>query len=193
MTGGVVRGFRILGGLLVLALIVWCALALTSGTGWRPDPEVLGLGNAFEGTDQLPKATILAAVDDARGRMLALNGQGRWFSLAGEICLWLSFACTAGVTLIAGWFGRSAPAGGVAPDTSGLPTGATRAVGLLAGLAAVLTAGGSLAANHSHDRYDSATKAQAIINQSTKDLQGARDATTAQAVLDNLALKIGQL
>jgi hypothetical protein len=187
------RGFRVLSGFLFLALIVWCALAVTGGIGWRPSPEVLGLGNAFEGTDQLPKTTILAAIDAARGRMLALNAQGRWFSLAGEICLWLSFACTAGVTLIAGWFGRSAPAGGASPDTGGLPVSATRAVGLLAGLAAVLTAGGSLAANHSHDRYDGATKAQAIINQSTKDIQGAPDAATAQAVLDNLAVKIGQL
>lgn len=187
------RGFRIFGGILVLVLVVWCVLALARGIGWRPDPEVLGLGNAFEGTDQLPKATILSSINAARDRMLALNAQGRWFDLAGEICLWLSFACTAGVTLVAGWFGRSAPARSGTPDTSGLPAGATRLVGLLAGLAAVLTAGGSLAANHSHDRYDTATKAQAIINQSTKDIQGAQDAAAAQAVLDNLALKIGQL
>jgi hypothetical protein len=186
------RGFRIFGGLLVLALLFWCARELLTYSHWKPDPAVLGLGNAFEGSPQLPKETIVAAVDAARARMHTLSEQGRWFALAGDVCAWLSFACTAAVTLIAGWFGRSAAAGAT-PDTAGLPGGATRAVGLLAGLAAVLTAGGSLATNHAHDRFETATQAQGFINQSTKDIQGAKDPVEAQTVLDSLALKIGQL
>jgi hypothetical protein len=120
-------------------------------------------------------------------RITEVNQRGRWFSVAADICTWLSFDTTAAITLLAGWFGRSPPqGGGGVPNTSGLPPGRTRAIGVLAALAAILTAGGGLAADRGHKIYDEVASAQALVNRSVKDIQDAKTEADAGAVLDDL-------
>jgi hypothetical protein len=187
------RPLRLLGTCLAAALIVWIVGSIAQYDHWRPAPEILGLGNAFEGSAQLPKEEITKNIDHARARMIEINQRGRWFSLSGDICAWFAFACTAGVTLIAGWFGRGPGTGNAAPNTAGLPVGATRTIGLLAGLAAVLTAGGTMATNRGHDQYDKAKQVQTLTNQATKAVLEAKTGQDAQTVLDDLRLKTDQL
>lgn len=67
-----------------------------------------------------------------------------------------------------------------------------RLIGVLAALAAVLTAGGALARNQARDDYDKASKAADLINATTTDLKGT-NADQARAVLDKLDLEIGRL
>jgi hypothetical protein len=187
------RALRILSVGLSVIFVVWTVEFVLTYNHWREPPEVLGTGNAFEGNTQLPATEIKKAVDEARSRMIEINQRGRWFTLAGDISAWLTFGCTSAVTLIAGWLGRSPGAGGAAPDTGGLPPGPTRAISLLAASAAVLTAGGTMATDRGHTQFDNAKQAQALVNQSVKDVSEAKTADEARAVLDGLKLKIDQL
>jgi hypothetical protein len=184
---------RAFGLFLIGALAVWIGwTAFSYDQHWQPTPQILG-GSGFEGNPQLPAGEIREQLDRARARVSDINERGRWFILGGDICSWLSFACTAAVTLVAGWFGHSAAAPGRAPDTAGLPPRTARTIGLLAGLAAVLTAGGSIASERGHTQYDRAKQAQASINVSVKAIGDAKTAEEARAALDDLKLKIEQL
>jgi hypothetical protein len=187
------RGLRLLGIGLLVIFIAWVAETIVTYDHWRKPPEVLGLGSAFEGSTQLPTEEIKKAVEEARTRMIEINQRGRWFTLAGDISAWLAFGCTAAVTLIAGWLGRSPGTGSTTPDTGGLPPGPTRAISLLAALAAVLTAGGTMAMDRGHTQFDKAKQAQALVNQSIKAVLEAKTADEARTVLDDLKLKTDQL
>jgi hypothetical protein len=183
---------RAIGLLLLAGLAVWIVWSVSPYHHWQAVPQILG-GSGFEGNAQLPAIEIREQLDRARTRVTEINQRGRWFVLAGDICTWLSFACTAAVTLIAGWFGRTAKPPGRAPDTAGLPPRTARTVGLLAGLAAVLTAGGSMASERGHTQYDRAKQAQASINVSVKTIGDSKTVEDARAALDDLKLKIEQL
>lgn len=186
---------RYIGIMLSIGLVIWVATSVWSYPNWRSAPGVMGLGEAFEGTAQLPKEEVERRREAAHDRMVAINDYGRWFSLAGDVCSWLAFACTAAITLIAGYYGRSPPAGGAAgtADTSGLSQGPTRMIAFVAALGAVLTAGGSLAANRGHENYDRADKARDLINQTVKSVQDAQSEREAQDALDEMDLKIARL
>ena len=145
--------FRIIGVLLVLVLMVWFAAVMLVPLGDHPRPSVLGLGNAFEGNLQLPTETINSHFEAARQRMIAVNSWGTNLRRAGDLSGWLSFAATATITLIVGFFGRSPPAAGAAPNTDGLPSDSVRVIGFLAAVAAVLTAAGSLSIAKSQDYF----------------------------------------
>jgi hypothetical protein len=185
---------RVLSFLLFATLTIWVIFSLSGYSHWRVQPEVLGPGNAFEGSTQLPKEEINRRWNMARQQMIAINQRGRWFSVSGDVCSWLTFACTAAITLIAGYYGRLPPEGGArATDTAGLPAQTTRLIAFVAALGAVLTAGGSLATNRGHDDYDRADKAQALINQTIKTVQDAKTEREARDALDELDLKIIRL
>jgi hypothetical protein len=66
-------------------------------------------------------------------------------------------------------------------------------MGLLAALAAVLTASGSMAANSGHTSYDRATQAQTAINQATKSILDAKTEREARDALDDLKIKLDRL
>jgi len=184
---------RIMGLLLLALATIWVIGSIVTYDHWKPDPAVLGIGNAFQGTAQLPKEEIEKQIGIARDRMIEVNDRGRWLSLAGDIGVWLSFICTALITLIAGYFGRVPGAGGTLPNTGGLPPKPTRAIGLFAALAAVLTAGGTMATNRGHDAYDRADQARTLINQATKAILDAQTEREAHDALDALKLKIDRL
>lgn len=184
------RVFRIFGLLLTAVLVVWIGAVAILQIGYHPTPSFLGLGSAFEGSLQLPAEKITAAFEAARSRMVSVNASGTWFRLTGDIAAWFSFAATAMITLIIGFYGRPAPAAGAAPDTEGLPARSIRLIGFLAALAAILTGFGNIAVAKSGDYYKRADGIRDLIVRARAEVIDAKSAEVAQAVLDNLALQI---
>jgi hypothetical protein len=183
------RGFRIVGIVLVIGLLAWVLAAAIWQLGYAPPPRVLGIGSAFEGSLQLPAEKITGAFEAARLRMLEANSWGTRFRLGGDIAGWLSFAATAAITLIVGFYGRMPGSAAGAPNTDGLPGRSVRLIGVLAALAAVLTACGNMASAKSGDYYKKADAMRDLIVRSRAEVIDAKSAEAAQAVLDNLALQ----
>jgi hypothetical protein len=181
--------FRVLGILLVLCLLGWIFAVSQFAIGVHPPPPVLGIGSSFEGNLQLPQTQITASFEAARNRMLEINGSGTKLRLAGDIAGWLSFAATSIITLIVGFFGRSPAGTNSAAETHGLPARSVRFIGLLAALAAVLTAFSNLSIAKSQDYFKRSDEVQALIVRSRAQVIDAKSATDAQAVLDNLLLQ----
>jgi hypothetical protein len=186
------RLWRVVGAILLVGLIAWLGLRLEFPLGNHPAPEVLGLGDAFSGSLQLPAETIKAALEAARNRMLSVNNTGNAMHIGGEIANWLSFGASAAITLVIGFYGRPPAAAGVAPNTEGLSVRAVRLVGIFAALAAVLTALGSLSLAKAQDEYKNADAIRDLLIQARAQVIDAATAEDAQAVLDNLALKSGR-
>jgi hypothetical protein len=185
--------FKITSWLLLLLFVAWLGFSLSHYSMLRPAPNVVQPSSGFEGSSLLPASEIQPHIDRARSRMLAVNGHGQVFSLADNIASWLSFLATATVTLILGYFGRRAPADGTGADLSGLPLRSVRCIGVLAALAAVLTAAGALAKNQARDDYQKADAARNYINAAVSDLAGAKSEREARDALDQLDLQIGRL
>lgn len=181
---------KALGAILVGLLLVWIAISLYFYPPRRSAPKTLTLGSGFEGSVQLPASQIQVHLDQARAKMIRINTHGQYLGIAANLCAWLAFACTAFVTLIAGYFGQQASP---AKPIEGLPRKQTRIVGTVAALAAVLTAGGAMAQNQGRDDYDKADKARALINQAIVDVTGAKNEREAQDALSQLDLQIGRL
>jgi len=184
--------WRVVGILLFGLLVAWVVAVVFFHVGQRPAPAVLGLGSAFEGNLQLPADKIAKAFAGARERMLGVNIAGSHLKLAGTIGAWLSFAATAAITLIIGFLGRPLPAPTGSVDTGGLPTSTARTIGLLAAAAAVLTAFSSLATAKADESFKHADALRDTIVQSRKAVIDAKSADEAQAVLDDLALKMAR-
>lgn len=184
------NAFKVIGSLLFLVLIGWIVYVSTGGWSSHSAPQVLNLGNAFEGNLQLPAATIQAAFTTARERMLHVNSVGTTLHLAGGIAAWLTFAATASITLIVGFFGRAPQANPSAPvNTEGLPARTVRLIGLIASIAAVTTAFSSLAIAKSQDYFTKADTIRDLIVHDRAQVLDAKTADEAQAVLDDLSLK----
>ena len=181
--------FRVIGVLLVVGLLAWLAVAALAPLGDHPPPDVLGLGSAFEGNLQLPAETIKSHFDAARQQMLGVNGWGRTLRVAGDLSGWLSFAATAAITLIVGFFGRTPPVAGAIPDTNGLPSRSVRLIGFLAAIAAILNAAGSLSIAKSQDYFKRADEIRDLMVQDRAQVVDAKTAETAQAALDDLDTK----
>jgi hypothetical protein len=178
--------------LLVIALFIWIGVVLFLQLGYQATPTFAGFGSAFEGSLQLPAETIAAAFDAARLRMLDVNGYGTTLRLTGDIAGWLSFAATAAITLIVGFYGRSPPAAGAAPNIEGLPVISIRVIGCLAALAAILTAFGNIAAAKSGEYYKRADTIRDLIMRARVEVINASTPEAAQSVLDDLSLQIGR-
>lgn len=184
--------FKVVGWLLILGLIGGLSYSLWKYPQGQPAPNILGASTGFEGAAPLPQSEIQPHFDHARTKMLEINSHGRTLSMADTIASWASFLSTALVTLILGYFGRRAPAANEPADQAGLSARTGRVIGVLAALAAVLTAGGALARNQARDDYDKASKAAELINATHTDLKNA-NADEARAALDKLDLEIGRL
>lgn len=187
------NSFKLLGWFLLVLFIGWLGFSLSHYSVLRPAPIIVQPSNGFEGTSVLPASEIQPHIDHARSKMLAVNTHGQVFSVADNIAAWSSFLCTAIVTLILGYFGRRAPADGAGADLSGLPLKMARAIGVLAALAAVLTAAGALAKNQARDDYQKADAARNYINAAVSDLAAAKSEREARDALDQLDLQIGRL
>jgi hypothetical protein len=126
--------------------------------------------------------------------MVLINSHGRNFNLADNIAGWLTFLSTAAVTLILGYFGRPAPVPGPGQvNVTGLSPNVTRAIGLLAAFAAVLTAGGAMARSQAKDDYQKADSARDKINAAITDPDHAKTQQEAQDVLAKLDLEMDRL
>ncbi|HEV2603429.1 MAG TPA: hypothetical protein VGU24_07195 [Microvirga sp.] len=194
-------GFRVVGVGLLLLLAAWVAHGVIERPFWRAPPAVADLAAAFEGSARLPREEIERRVEAAKARMTGVNQQGRLLKLAGEVTSWVSFFCTAAITLILGYFGRTpapAPAGGGAAsaDLGGLPGRVARVIGVLAALAAVLTAAGTMAEKAGQTRYDRADRAAQIIREAQRavgDAKGEQGEREARDALDDMQRRIDQL
>jgi hypothetical protein len=181
--------WRATGLLLFAGLISWLIVEATVSIGRHPTPEVLGLGNAFEGNLQLPSEKITAAFSEARQRMLKVNANGNNLRLGGNIAGWLSFAATSLITLIVGFFGRPPAPAGSTSSTEGLPARSVRLIGFFAALAAVLTGAASLSIEKSQDYFKRSDEIRALLVQSRAQVIDAKSAEEAQAILDNLTVQ----
>jgi hypothetical protein len=181
--------FKVLSLVLMALLVTWIVYWFATPALHHPLPQVLELGNGFEGNLQLPAEKIQAAFSQARDRMLAVNTNGTRFELAGEIIAWLSFAATAVITLIVGFHGRQPQPDVAVVNTDGLPARAVRLIGLLAAIAAISTAASSKASSEAQTSFKRADEIRAMIVQDRGQVLDAKDADSAQAVLDDLALK----
>lgn len=185
--------FKATGWLLLVGFVVWLGYSLSRYPVLRPAPNVFQSSSGFEGSSLLPASETQPHLDRARSRMLGINAHGQAFSLGDNIAAWGSFLATAAVTLILGYFGRRVPAAKGRADLSGLPLRMARAIGILAALAAVLTAGGAMARNQARDDYQKADSARDDINAAISDIAGAKTQQEARDALDKLDLAIGRL
>jgi hypothetical protein len=184
------NAFKIVGCLLFILLAAWIVYSALPGSAVHPAPQVLGLGNAFEGNLQLPAEKIQTAFSSARDRMLQVNQVGARLHMAGNITAWLTFAATACITLIVGFFGRAPQPNVAAPvNTEGLPARTVRLIGLLASIAAVMTASSSMSLAKAQDYFAHADSIRELIVHDRAQVISAKDADEAQAVLDDLLLK----
>jgi hypothetical protein len=185
-----------LGYVLLSLLIVWIGYSFLSGGFARPNLPILGVGSGFEGDLALPKAEIDSALAAARDRVLTAADRGYALRIGSRVAAWLAFLATAAITLVAGWYGQApSPAGGgspATPNTAGLPAHATRTVTLLAALAAVLTAGGGLAAQEAENISTWAQERHRDVVETRTKVLGATNAADARTLLEDLALKLKQ-
>lgn len=183
------NAFRLFATLLFLVLAGWIVYTLTVLPPAHSAPQVLDLGNAFEGNLQLPAEKIQAAFSVARSHMIRVNSVGTELHVAGNIAAWVTFAATASITLIVGFFGRVPQANGTPANTDGLPARTVRLIGLLASIAAVTTAFSSLSIAKSQDHFARADSIRDLIVHDRAQVLDAKTADEAQAVLDDLLLK----
>jgi hypothetical protein len=186
-------GFKIAGFSLLVLFAVWIGISLTKYPLARPAPPTFQASSGFEGTTLLSSSETQPHLDHARARMLAINSHGQTFSVVDNIATWASFLATAAVTLILGFLGRRVTAAGEPAEVSGLPNTLARTIGVLAALAAVLTAGGAMARNQARDDYQKADSARDHINAAISDLAGSKTTQEARDAMDKLDLEIGRL
>ena len=105
------------GVLLLIVLAGWIGLTLFGPFGERRvAPRVLPVGSAFEGNVQLPREEIDRQFTAAANRMNTKYERSETYRTWSEIIDWVSFLCTALITLLAGYFGIQSQSGGSQPD-----------------------------------------------------------------------------
>jgi hypothetical protein len=181
---------------IVVLLLAGAWLVFTPATPLsRPAPGVLNVGDAFEGSPELPKSRIDQVLNAARARVAADNHTGNRFRLAARIMGWLSFLLTSIIALVAGAQGVSVAPGAV-PDAATLALLAAdskrraRQIGLLAAAAAVLTAASGRAEAEAAQFYASADAVQREAVIARKGIVDAPNADEAISVLDGLQATI---
>ena len=112
--------------------------------------------------------------------------------MAGDIAAWLTFTATSFITVIVGYFGRAPKNNQPQLHTEGLSARTVRLIGMLASIAAVMTAFSSLAIAKSQDYFNRADAIRDMIVHDRAQVLDAKDADQAQAVLDDLANKIAR-
>jgi hypothetical protein len=189
------RGWQI-GAIFFALLAIWIGYTIAMGDLTQPSAPIVEIGSGFEGSLALPQREIDAALRAARDQVLSVADKGYMFRIGSRAAVWLTFFCTAAITLVAGWYGQapnSPPGGGTAPsNTSGLPQPAARTVTLLAALAAVLTAGGGLATQEADSLSKWSSERQRDLVEARTKVIAAQNASDARTVLDDLALKLKQ-
>jgi hypothetical protein len=179
------------GVLLLIVLVAWIGLTVFGPFGERrAAPRVLPVGSAFEGNVQLPRKEIDRQFTAAASRMNTKYDSSETYRTWSEVIDWVSFLCTALITLLAGYFGIQAQSGSP-PDikaiAAGRSAGFARTVGLLAALAAVSTGAGARIKTYSEESYKKATEMRDSLTGLRKNVLEAKDAESARAVLDSVA------
>jgi len=202
---------KFLGLLFCCVLILWVADRLWFGI-FRPEPATLGFGDAFNTTLKISVEKFTAAIDAAQQTMARKNHDGNWLYLGQNVADWISFGCTALITLIAGYYGRTTTLGNpvigpaTANATSGPPADPPAApnpaatvaprqparnivptIGVVAALASVCTGLSSKLGANAQNDYKRADQIRALINSSRKELQDpATTSDRAAQILSDL-------
>jgi hypothetical protein len=114
------------------------------------------------------------------------------FRIISRVAMWLAFLATAAITLVTGWYGKTPAVPTRGGAAAGLPQKTVMAVTLLAALAAVLTAGGSIAAQQAESVSTKAQARQRYLIDARNQIIQATSAQNVRAILDDLAVSLRQ-
>jgi hypothetical protein len=181
---------KLAGLVFLVALLAYAGYSAWTHPFVRDTPQVLGVGSAFQGNAQLPKAEIDSVLTMGREKVADKNRTGNIFSLISLAAGWLSFLLTSLITLVAGYHGiaLTTMAGGaeVAKLLKKRSANLAKTVGLLAATAAVCTALGGRASSDAERYYKQADEFQLKATQGRKEILDAPTANDALDVLDRL-------
>lgn len=158
----------------------------------RHDLDFVGYGHGFDGDTKLPRETIQKALQEARESMKARVKTSQWLSAAQMALQWSGFCLGGLVTVIAGYHWQSESKGLALADLKkafGRKAKSLRFVGIISALATVLTVAAAKTGEASASFWDRAKETQARLNTAVADLQKAKTAEEAQAVLDDLSVR----
>jgi hypothetical protein len=188
--------FRFLAAAFLAALLASAAYTVWTHPFWRPAPQILGVGSAFEGNAQLPQPEIDGALQAGRQAVATKNLAGNRFATVATVSGWIAFLLTSLITLAAGYHGiaSAGDTGGVDAATvmKGRSVRFARSVGLLAAGAAVCTALGGRAAGDAERYYKQADDLQRRVTVGRKSIIDAKTAEEAHAALDQLRSEIAR-
>ena len=184
--------FHFIGIFLIIGLLCFIAYRIYFLQTYE-SPDILSIGDAFEGNLQLPIEVVMAKINAAHDVMLSKAIIGQNLQWLGEITTWLSFLATAIITLIMGGSGRTIPTNLAQPtkdEMHGFTNKTVRIIGILAALSAIFTATGNLSASQAQIYIKKAETLCNFIRIARSEISKAPTATDAEAVLDDLDIKV---
>jgi hypothetical protein len=184
------NAFRILGVVLLFSEIIWLILSvLQYPASIHATPEVLALGNLFDGNFQLPADKIEAAFALCKNHMESINAVGNNLHLVSSIAMWLNFVSSSSITLILGYSGRLNLGDFKSEDTVNLSKKTLKWVGMLAATAAIMTALSNLSEVESKKCFARADQLQKLYTQSRSDISDTESVTKAEDTINKLRLE----
>lgn len=172
----------------VAAMTLWCF----TDAPRRHDLDFAGYGHGFDGDAKLPREKIQSALQEARDSMKSRVKTSQVLGVVQMALQWTGFCLGAIVTVIAGYHWHSDVKGLTLADLKkafGRKARSLRFVGVVSALATVLTVAAAKVGEASASFYDRAKETQARLNTAVADLQKAKNAEEAQAVLDDLSVR----
>lgn len=178
--------------ILIALFVIGCgigSLSIWTSTRHREAPEILGIGQGFTGNDQLPADKVRSTFMAARNEMLDVNTTGVWLHGLAIVLAFASFLVTTLLSMLAAakaWGKKDANAPGLDHQT-------TKAVSILAALAAGFTAGGNALVARSQDYFKRADAIHDYVVHAQAQVKDAKTADEAQAVLDDVKMNVPRL
>jgi len=158
---------------------------------FHAEQKILLFGGGAAGDLSLPLEEVNQVLKAAHDHMLSINDLGNWLSIASTLTVWIAFASTSTITLIAGYYGKISEAG--KPETvqtEGLPRKAVRMITFLAALGAVLTAFSHMAESASQKQFARADNLLLLIDDARNELTTAKSVFEERRILDKLTLSM---
>lgn len=174
--------------IVVAAVVILCF----TDAPQRHELDFAGYGHGFDGDAKLPRETIQTAFQEARDSMKSRVKTSQVLANTQMALQWAGFCLGAVVTVIAGYHWQSDSKGLSLADLKkafGRKAKSLRYVGVLSALATVLTVAATKIGETSASFWDRAKETQTRLNTAVADLQKAKNAEEAQAVLDDLTVR----
>lgn len=177
---------------MLFALVAGVAIFLFTEKPQRHNLDFAGYGHGFDGDSKLPREKIQAALEEARDSMRSRVKTSQILGNVQIVLQWAGFFLGAVVTVIAGYHWQTTAEDMKLTELKkalGRNAKSMRYMGVMSGLAAVLTVAAAKTGDAATTFYERAKETQGRLNAATSDLQNAKDAEEAQAVLDDLAVR----